>query len=398
MRTVAFILILLMVTLGIAYPLALNGKLDGILPASMLPAASASGAAADADNGSETTTPRIQMIHALGRIKPAGGIVGVFAKSGDRVDELDASVKEGAKVESEASLGVLATRRALELQLAVLDARIEESQSVRQAADVARTADMSTAKSSVEQVRAASKELEAKKHQIEILTEVAIQAEKEYKKISRLRASSDLITKSQLDRIRLARDKSKSEKQAAEIQYRALSESAAAQESAAEAKTKSVAAGHDRSMAMIPYESLKAQRELLVEQIREAELPAPVSGTVLKIYTRPGETVGRSPILQMADLSEMVCVAEVDESSLRHVNVGQNAVITSPAFRLKDKVHGTVQSIGRMILAPELKKLDPFSKADVRMVEVTIAINAGADTEQAAQLVNLQADVEIETQ
>ncbi|MEM7316873.1 MAG: HlyD family efflux transporter periplasmic adaptor subunit [Planctomycetota bacterium] len=395
MRTLAFILILLLVAFACAFPwLAGNGKLNGIVPQSWLPAS----AQDQPDSSDGNDEPVIRRIHALGRIEPAGGIVGVFAKPGDRVERLSEQVKEGGEVEAKSSLGVLATRKAQELQLAVLDARIGEANSVRQAADEARKADMTTAVSSVEQVRAATKELEAKKRQIEILSDVADQAKKEFEKLQRLRKSSDLISKSQLDRVRLARDKAVAEFDAAKIQYDALKETAGAQEAAAEAKTESVAAGHDRSMAMIPYESLKAQRALLVEQIKEAELPAPITGTVLKIYTQPGETVGRSPILQMADLSKMVCIAEVDESSLRNVTVGQKAVITSPAFRLKEKVHGKVTAIGRIILAPELKKLDPFSKADVRMVEVTIEIDPGADTDQAAQLVNLQADVEIEAE
>ena len=48
---------------------------------------------------------------------------------------------------------------------------------------------------------------------------------------------------------------------------------------------------------------------------------APCDGTILEVYARQGERVANTPILQMGDLRQMVCVAEVHEAILKDLEV-----------------------------------------------------------------------------
>ena len=176
-----------------------------------------------------------------------------------------------------------------------------------------------------------------------------------------------------------------------------MEESAEANLAVAKSKRESVAAGHDWALAAIPKQSVEIRKQLLEEQLRESAMPAPASGTILKIYSSVGETIGRKPVMQIADLEHMVCIAEVYESYLKDIKVGQPANLQSSAFEDGVVVTGSVKSIGRLIHGAELKELDPFAKSDVRVVEVTVEIDPGQSTEQAARLVNLQVEVEIDT-
>ena len=148
---------------------------------------------------------------------------------------------------------------------------------------------------------------------------------------------------------------------------------------------------------MIPVASLKEQQKLLREQAKQSQLPAPIDGTILKINTQPGESVVNEPLLLMADLSKIVCVTEVYETYLNRLKVGQKATLRSPTFGDASPLHGRIASVGRIIITPDLKPLDPFAKSDVRVVQVQVEIDAGEDTEVAARLMNLQVDVEIAT-
>ncbi len=351
----------------------------------------------DASANQPVQPVKLEQIVAQGRITPATGLVGVFAPIGDRIEEFDSNVFEGATVSKGDRLGRLASYRARELELEALKATIEESDSVRDALVSAKKSDLAAASSVVDQVSAASEELAAKEKEIQSLGRQLNLAVEECRRIVRLKKRSDLVSDRKVTQAKHAADMARAALDAAKIQYNALKESAKANLAVAKSKKDSVAAGHDRALAAIPTRSIEIKQRMLEEQLRESAMPAPADGTILKIYSSVGETVGRKPVMQIADLEHMVCHAEVYETYLKDIKVGQPAVLKSLAFEDGVNVTGVVQSVGRMIHGAELKELDPFAKSDVRVVEVTIEIDAGASTEQAARLVNLQVEVIIDT-
>lgn len=77
-----------------------------------------------------------------------------------------------------------------------------------------------------------------------------------------------------------------------------------------------------------------------------AQLVTPISGTVVTSNALPGQTVvpGQT-IAQIVDLNNLYIVANINETELRHVDVGDSVDITLDAFP-DVSLKGTVASIG----------------------------------------------------
>ena len=125
-------------------------------------------------------------------------------------------------------------------------------------------------------------------------------------------------------------------------------------------------------------------------RVERCLIRAPISGQILKIFSRPGEMTGKQTIVQMGDTAHMYALAEVYETDVGLVRVGQPASVTSPV--LPQALHGTVELIGRSVTKNVLLDVDPAAAVDRRVVEVKIRLDP---TDAAAQLVNLQVDVAI---
>ena len=100
--------------------------------------------------------------------------------------------------------------------------------------------------------------------------------------------------------------------------------------------------------------NLKAA-EAQVEEVREAmsytTIYSPIDGTVTQVNAEVGEVVMTGTmnnpgtvIMQVADLSTMILLAELDESNVGQVKIGQPAKIHVPAF-WEEEFDGIVQNI-----------------------------------------------------
>ncbi len=130
-------------------------------------------------------------------------------------------------------------------------------------------------------------------------------------------------------------------------------------------------------------DSARAERE-------RARVRSPVAGRVIMIHAHPGERVGADGILEIGRTSEMYAVAEVYETDIGRVKVGQRAVATSPA--LARPLEGTVEWITPKVGKIDVLGTDPAAKTDARVVEVEIKLD---DSQRASQLTNLQVEIEI---
>ena len=122
-----------------------------------------------------------------------------------------------------------------------------------------------------------------------------------------------------------------------------------------------------------------------------ARVHAPVAGQILKIHAREGERVGLLGILELGRTNKMFVVAEVYETDIGLVQVGQKATADSPA--LAEPITGQVERIGNVIGKSDTLDLDPVARIDSRVVEVFILLD---EPSKVASLTNLQVDVEIE--
>jgi len=160
----------------------------------------------------------------------------------------------------------------------------------------------------------------------------------------------------------------------------------------AETQVKVARAQLERAQAEFPIASLEAQIASAESRARRLTLYAPVDGRILNIMIKPGENVNSGPVLTMGDTSLMRAVAEVYETDIARIKIGQVATITSRA--LSHPVTGKVVRIGNMVFKNDVLNVDPAARADARVVEVWIDLEDATLTER---LTNLTVDVVINT-
>jgi HlyD family secretion protein len=139
--------------------------------------------------------------------------------------------------------------------------------------------------------------------------------------------------------------------------------------------------------------SVRAARAVLEAARAQLELAlvrAPIAGRVLEVNARAGERVGEAGVLEIGRTEEMFAVAEVYETEIGQVAVGQRALVSSPA--LPTPLEGTVERIGLKVGRLDVVGADPIAKTDARVVEVDIRLDEG---ERVSHLTNLQVEVSI---
>ena len=94
----------------------------------------------------------------------------------------------------------------------------------------------------------------------------------------------------------------------------------------------------------------------------------------------------------MGDTGLMRAVAEVYETDIAQVKLGQHATVTSRA--LPRPITGKVARIGNMVFKNDVLNVDPAARADARVVEVWIDLD---DAKLTERLTNLTVDVVIDT-
>ncbi len=122
----------------------------------------------------------------------------------------------------------------------------------------------------------------------------------------------------------------------------------------------------DLMMAQAGLKRAKADLEL-------AYIKAPQSGEILKIHTKSGELIGDKGILELGQTNQMYAVAEVYETDITKIQVGQSATVISDA--LDEELQGTVEQIGRQVLRQNIFDTNPTADSDGRIIEVRIRLD-----------------------
>jgi len=154
---------------------------------------------------------------------------------------------------------------------------------------------------------------------------------------------------------------------------------------------------HDGVTSAEERENWRTRVEVTKAELQEAQadldlarVRAPISGQVIKIHAYPGERVTTDGVAELGKTDEMYATAEVYESDIGGVRIGQRATVTSPALR--DELQGTVESIGWKVDKLDVLSTDPAAKTDARVIKVKIRLD---DSARVARLSNMQVDVRI---
>ena len=142
----------------------------------------------------------------------------------------------------------------------------------------------------------------------------------------------------------------------------------------------------DEALALLS----RAEADLELAYVR-----SPVDGQILNLHTKAGEIVGSQGFADIGQTQQMYVVAEVYETDIRHVQIGQTAAIISEYGGFTGELKGSVDQIGLQIDKPGTTNDDPAAKADVRVVEVKIRLDP-EDSKQVKHLNKLQVRASIE--
>jgi HlyD family secretion protein len=136
----------------------------------------------------------------------------------------------------------------------------------------------------------------------------------------------------------------------------------------------------------------EAARERTKQEFDYATVRAPQDGRILKIFAWPGDKVGDNGLLEMADTTSMVVTAEVYQSDMGKLEIGQGATITADGFQ------GSARATLYKIL-PQVQKQSTFAgtpgeNMDQRVYEVKLRLHPDAKAKQKLRYAsNLQVNV-----
>jgi HlyD family secretion protein len=334
-------------------------------------------------------------IKIQGRLEPKGGILRLSGLPGDKVDIIHA--RPGDLVGKDKPLVTCksATIKRIELEAAKLKL-VEAKESL-----AAKKRELQISEQvAKDRVDGAEQMVELAKQQIKIAQQGSRQVERMRDQLVTLQQlSRDPVTRGAIGRIELETKEIEIEgldaknRQAEMAAENGLKQAELQRKQAVLARDAAIQTS-EMALAASPIPALEKQLELLQLQLSEAIVSAPHDVTVLSVITEVGERIATLPIMEVADLSKMSCVAEVYEADVGRIQAGDKASMKSPA--LKEELKGIVTRIDRVVGSPQMRSLDPLARTDFRAVRVWIDIQDD-QASVAAERLRLQVDVTINT-
>lgn len=381
---------------------------------------------------SKATILPITKVAALGRLEPESEVIRLdvpLPLDGDRVEQL--LVKEGSKVSVGQIIAILDSRNRLQSvvkqnqeQLKVVQARLAqvkagakvgeinaqkatverfkadlEGQTREQKATIAKLqaqlqGEKATQKATIARLQAELENAKTECQRYQMLYQDGVVSSSDYdSKCLNQKTLQESLKEAQAD---LQRIITTYQEQIAEAQANLERTKATGiqQIQQAEATLNQVAEVRpvDIQIAQAEVDNALANLQQAETNLNQVYIKSPINGQILKIHARVGEKVGDSGLVELAENNNMVAVAEVYQTDIDKVKLGQQAVITSQAF--SGKLKGTVSQIGLQVDRQNVFSSQPGENMDRRVIEVKIRLNS-QDSKRVAGLTNLQVQVEI---
>lgn len=339
------------------------------------------------------------MVNALGRIEPENETIQVAAPAtqggASRITEL--LVKVGDRVQAGQVLAIAETRNRQQAALQEAKQQVGIAQArLAQVKAGARPGEIAARQATVRSLDAELSGEQATQQATITRLEAAFQnAQVEYNR-NQMLAREGAIAASLLDSRRLALRTAQAELNAAQAALKRTQTTLQARVSEASATVEQVAAVRPTDIAVAQAEVAGAIATVnrLRADLELAYIRAPKPGRILRIHTYAGEVVGDRGIVELGQTDQMMVVAEVYESDIGKVRVGQTVTVTSPNNAFAGKLAGTVDRIGLQVAKRDVLDTDPTAATDVRVIEVHIRLNAAA-SQQVSGLTNLQVNVAV---
>lgn len=335
--------------------------------------------------------PKRVDVAALGRIEPKNQVIDIAAAETGVLARL--LVEEGTQVQTGqvlAELDMYEIRQAERNFAASQLAEAQQTLAAEQGVGAARIAEANTKAGQIDQPQLQA--IEAQSANIRSLEARLNLAKTDLARFQDL-FSQGAITRQALDRQQTEVDQLLSDIANGEATKSQLELARDTGLDNAEAQVSMAEADLQLSAVEAGVESAQQNLALAEARLNRTVIKAPSTGQILDIYVRPGEAVSNNRLLSLGNTTEMYVVAEVYETDVGLVKLGQKATITSRNGAFAGALSGTVETIGLQIFKNDVLDDDPAANADARIVEVRVAVD---HDEAVAMLTNLQVDVLID--
>jgi HlyD family secretion protein len=328
-------------------------------------------------------------VAALGYLEPQGEVIDVATSLAEPIHRL--LVEEGDEVDAAAELAYLQSHPEREAELELARQRLAEAEG-RLAAETAygealiREAELTV--EVLEQVQPL--EIEALEARVDALSAQLENAERDLQRLRGLTANN-AVAQQQFDHQETETRRVDADLRGARAELARGQAALPADLSSARARLDAARADLLRVVPSLQVGSLRREVALAEARLERTIIRAPTAGRILKVHARAGEAAAGGTILEMGDTANMYVLAEVYETDIGRVRVGQRATASSRA--LPAPLTGTVERLGSIVTRNRVFDIDPGADVDRRVLEVRIRLD---DRATAARLVNLQVAVEIE--
>jgi HlyD family secretion protein len=300
---------------------------------------------------------------ALGRIIPRGDVISVATPSGAgdaRIAELRATV--GDEVARGDVLAVLDNLPQLQSTVTSAEAALRVREATLAQTRASNAASLAEAQASVERAEATAKA-----------------AQSDLDRIAALFARG-VTTRAEFDKaIARATEAGRDVERALATLSRYVSSSQTVQA--------------DIAVAEANLNAAHAELARASQDLDRAFVRAPERGTVLDINARTGERPGSGGIIDLGDTSQMTVEAEVYQTMIGRVTIGDPVTIS--ALALERDLQGVVSAVGLEIGRQSITSDDPAANTDARVVDVIVTLDA-ASSALAATYTNLEVIVRID--
>ncbi|MBW4554949.1 MAG: ABC exporter membrane fusion protein [Trichormus sp. ATA11-4-KO1] len=342
-----------------------------------------------------SSSPAINAVAALGRLEPQGEVIRLSAansQTGVRVAKL--LVNKGDWVSQGQVVAILdnyytrlAALEKAQKQVLVAQANLNQVKAGAKAGDI--SAQQATIARLEAELRGEISAQQATIARLEAELQNANSENRRYQQLYREGAISASESEARLLRVDTVRQQLNEAKAAlnrtVETLQKQLNEAEARLNSIAEVRPTDIqAAQTDIESAIASVKQAQADWDL-------SSVRSPIDGQVLKINTRPGELIGNTGIADLGRTQQMYVVAEVYETDIQNVRLGQSAIITSNAF--SGELRGKVTDIGLQVNRQNIFDNNPQANTDNKVVDVKIRIDQPADNPQITTLTDLQVQV-----
>lgn len=345
---------------------------------------------------SQLTVPKIQQITALGRLEPVSEVIKVsvpMTLSKDRVEKL--MVQRGDRIIQGQVIAILASSDRLTSALKEAQEQVKVTQ-----------AELAKVKAGAKSGEIAAQKAEIARLQASLQGEIATQqatitrwqaefntASADYNRYLSL-YQAGAISASELAQRRLKQETAQAQLNEVKANQKRTIDTIRQQIEQARANLEQIAEIRPVDVQAAEAQIIKAIASVKQAQanLAEATILAPISGRILEIHSKPGETVGDKGIADLAQTDQMEVVAEVYQTDINKIKAGQPATITSSSFA--EKIRGNVRLIGLQVSQQTVSSGTPGENLDRRIVEVRIRINP-EDSQRIANLTNLQVQASI---